>query len=120
MTANTYPPATDRLRAPAALAGYEGGRGVVWLRGEHDIFNVSELAATMDQAIALDEGDLVVDLSGVDFMGVITVSVILKAREALRLRSRSLILRSPSAPARRVLELCGFYPSPPAGWDPAP
>ncbi len=40
-------------------------------------------------------------------MGAATVGVIIRARELLRLRSRSLVLRSPSRCARRILHLCG-------------
>ena len=62
----------------------------------------------MARAIALDDADLVLDLSGVEFMDAATVRLIIRAREFLRLRSRSLTLRSPSTHARRVLDLCGL------------
>lgn len=88
--------------------GDDGDQTVVWLRGEHDIATVSELSESMARAIALDDADLVVDLSGVQFMGVVTVDLLLQARERLRLVSRSLTLRSPSRRAERVLELCGL------------
>jgi len=88
-------------------AEHDGGGTVVWLRGEHDIATMPSLADAISRAISLDDGDVVVDLSDVEFMGAATVGVILRAREALRLRSRSLELRSPSTRARRVLDLCG-------------
>ncbi len=96
----------DRL----VVAARDCGRTVVWLRGEHDASTVAALWETMGQAIALDDADLVVDLSGVEFMGSATVGVIIRAREALvpRSRSRSLTLRSPSRCARRVLDLYGL------------
>jgi anti-anti-sigma factor len=89
-------------------SGLEADRTVVCLRGEHDAFTAAELSEAMTRAMALDEGDLVVDLSGVTFMAVTTVGVVLRARALLRLRSRSLVVRSPSACARRVLDLCGI------------
>jgi hypothetical protein len=58
-------------------------------------------------AIARDNADVVVDMSDVQFMGAATVGVLIRARELLRTRSRSLVVRSPSWCARRVLELCG-------------
>jgi hypothetical protein len=61
----------------------------------------------MAQAVALDDADVVVDLSDVQFMGAATVGVIIRARELLRLQSRSLALRSPSKCARRILDVCG-------------
>lgn len=78
---------------------------VVCLRGEHDLSTVAELSATMAQAMALGDTDLVVDLSRVELMTAATVGVFVRARELLRVRSRSLVVRSPSRPARRVLEL---------------
>lgn len=90
-----------------ALACHDGEGTIVWLRGEHDIASAPALSDTLTRAIALDEGDVVLDLSGVAFMGAATVGVILRARAGLRLRSRSLALRDPSVRARRVLDLCG-------------
>ena len=89
------------------FAGRSPDRTVVWLRGEHDVSTVAVLSEAMARAIALDDADVVVDLSEVQFMGAATVTVIIRAREFLRLRSRSLVLRSPSECARRILELCG-------------
>jgi anti-sigma B factor antagonist len=91
-----------------ALVGHDADGTVVWLRGEHDISTEAALSEAMARAIALDDADLVVDLSGVQFMGAATVGVIVRNRNLLRLRSRSLALRSPSTRARRVLHLCGL------------
>lgn len=79
----------------------------ICLSGEHDAFNVDMLAGAMARAAAAGDGDLVVDLHDVEFMAVATVRVILQAQELLRPQSRSVVLRSPSACAQRVLELCG-------------
>ncbi len=79
---------------------------VVWLRGEHDLATVAALSVAMDETIGGGGSDLVVDLSGVEFMGAETVGAILSARNALIGRSRSLSLRAPSASARRVLDAC--------------
>jgi anti-anti-sigma factor len=81
---------------------------VVWLRGEHDCFTVREVVATMARAITLGDAELVVDLSGVEFMGAATVGVLVRARALLRARSRSLVVRSPSRSACHVLNLCGL------------
>jgi anti-anti-sigma factor len=97
----------SRRGQPSSLAD-ETDSTVVWLHGEHDIATVATLSEVMVQAIALDDGDLVVDLRGVEFMDAATVGVIMRARGLLRLRSRSLVLRSPSRCARRLLELCGL------------
>jgi anti-anti-sigma factor len=86
--------------------GRENGHTTVWLSGEHDFFNRAELQHALAAAVALNDADLVVDLGGVEFMSVATVTVIVRARDFLRERSRSMVLRSPSRCAWRVLELC--------------
>lgn len=100
----------------------QANRAVICLRGEHDAFTAGALSETIAAATAGGKGDLVVDLSGVEFMAVATVGVILKARELLQRQSRSLVLRSPSTCAIRVLDLCGvadiFEPSPAVGGRP--
>ena len=81
---------------------------VVHLRGEHDISTVAELSETMARAIGLDDADVVVDLSEVEFMGAVAVGVIVRAEAFLRARSRALSVRSPSRVARRVIDVCGL------------
>jgi anti-anti-sigma factor len=94
--------------SPRGLGARDVELSVVWLRGEHDIATESKLARTLAWAVALDDADVVVDLSGVRFMAAATVGAIIDARNALLLRSRSLTLRSPSTRARRVIERCGL------------
>jgi anti-sigma B factor antagonist len=50
---------------------------------------------------------VVVDLSRVDFMGSSGVAAILRAREDLADSGQDLVLRLPSRPVQRVLELTG-------------
>jgi anti-sigma B factor antagonist len=95
-------------RGPLTFPAPDAERTVVWLRGEHDVSTVAALSQTMARAIALDDGDLVVDLSGVNFMDAATIGVIIRARDFLALQSRSLALHAPSAYAARVLDLCAL------------
>jgi anti-sigma B factor antagonist len=92
----------------APLVSHEGDRTVVWLSGEQDIATVPQLTSTVVQAMAFDDADLVVDMSGVTFMAAGTIGVLIAARNDLRQQSRSLVFRAPSKSARRVLELCGI------------
>ena len=93
-----HPIPTPTTRAPEP--------DVVWLRGEYDGSSVHDLARTLRRAADLDESELIVDLSGVDFLGSSCVGVLLRAREQLRRQSRTLTLRSPSRSAKRVLDIC--------------
>jgi anti-anti-sigma factor len=88
--------------------GPEAGPIVVWLRGEHDLSTDDALRATSARAIALDSAGPVLDLSEVEFMAASTFGVIVRAREFLRQRSRSLTVRCPSAFVRRVIDACGL------------
>ena len=102
-----YPLSVVSRRDSALIPAHDAEPTVVRLRGEHDMSTAAALSDILDLAIALDR-DVMMDLGGVEFMAASTVGVILRARESLRLRSRSLALRSPSRCARRVLELCGL------------
>ncbi len=97
-----------RYGASGPLVSREVDRTVVWLDGEHDIATVFDLTDTLTRAISVDDADLVIDLSGVTFIGAASIEVLLRGRSFLRQRSRSLTVRSPSRCARRVIDLCGL------------
>jgi anti-anti-sigma factor len=95
-------------RFPRGWGGPEPAPIVVWLWGEHDASTDRALSLILVRAIAADSAGLVLDLSEVEFMSASTLRVIVRAREFLRQRSRSLIVRSPSAPARQAIDACGL------------
>lgn len=107
-----------RLVGPASSVSPDGARQVVWLRGEDDLNTAARVAAVLAEAAAKGDGDLVVDLSQVEFMDAAIITVLIRRRNLLRARSRDLLLRAPSRHARRVLDLCGLLelvdPVPPA------
>lgn len=86
----------------------EGDRTVVWLDGEHDIATAEVLAGALAEAIATDHADVVVDLSGVELLGAVTIHLLRRSRALLRHRGRTMTLQFPSKCARRVLALCGL------------
>jgi len=92
----------------APVVSRDGERAVVWLHGEHDIATVAVLADTLAKVTAADDADLIVDLSSVTFISTATIDELVRTRNLLVGRSRNLTLRSPSAFARRVLDLCGL------------
>jgi anti-sigma B factor antagonist len=95
-------------RPPSRPVGSEIGPIVVWLWGEHDISTDTALCLTLARAIAVGRAGVIVDLSGVEFMGASTLGVIARARELLHQGSASLTVRSPSAFVRRVIGVCGL------------
>lgn len=84
------------------------GFTIVWLHGEHDIATRATVVATIARAAQRDDADLLVDLSEVTFMDASTIGALVGSRNRLRARSQSLLLRSPSPRARRILDLCGL------------
>ena len=80
---------------------------VVSIHGEQDASTVVALAGTLALAIAVDEADLVLDLSDVGFLDSAAAGVILRARDFLSERSRHLVVRAPSSSAWRALDSCG-------------
>lgn len=90
------------------LVSRDGDRTVIWLEGEHDIATAPVLTDTLTDATSADDADMIVDLSGVTFMGVATIGALISARNLLRRQSRTLTLRSPSRCARDVLVFCGL------------
>jgi anti-anti-sigma factor len=65
-------------------------------------------SATLAKAIALNDSDLMVDLSEVRFMDGSTIRTLVRANAFLGERSRSLKLRSPSRSALLVLRVSGL------------
>jgi anti-anti-sigma factor len=97
---------SDRLTL--SREGREAGPIVIWLWGEHDLSTDEALCATLARAIAVDSPGLVLDLSEVDFIAVSTLRVIVRARDFLQQRLRSLTVRWPSRSVRRVIDVCGL------------
>jgi anti-sigma B factor antagonist len=86
----------------------EGGRTVVWLSGECDIATMTALADGLATAMSLDDADLVVDLTEVQFIDASTIGVLVRAHSFLLRRSRRLTLRNPARCVRRVIDILGL------------
>jgi anti-anti-sigma factor len=91
----------------APFVSRDGDRTVVWLGGECDIATAGLVTDTLTEAISLGDGDLIVDMSAVTFIGTVTIVALTQTRDALRRQSRSLTVRSPSKCVRRLLTVCG-------------
>jgi anti-anti-sigma factor len=86
----------------------ERDRTVVWLSGEYDIAALTVLAEGLASAIALDDADLVVDLTELQFIDAAIVGLLVRTRNFLRPRFRKLTLRNPPRCAQRILDICGL------------
>jgi len=92
--------------AQAVLVIDDVDGAVVRMGGQHDTFTRELLVRILDDAMSLEQANVVVDLSRVQYMSAATLDVIMRARKALGARSRSLTLRSPSPIAARLLDVC--------------
>jgi anti-anti-sigma factor len=87
----------------------EGDRAVIGLYGEHDMNTEAELTGALASFCGVGGvGDVTVDLSRITFVDSTTITALLGARNLMRRQNRRLILRAPSAHARRILQLCGL------------
>jgi anti-anti-sigma regulatory factor len=86
---------------------------VVWLDGEEDVATVLRLTRRLANAVLANEGDLIVDLSGVTFLSTATIDELIRVRNILLSQNRNLTLRSPSKCARRLLDAWGVAVHPP-------
>jgi anti-sigma B factor antagonist len=92
----------------APVVRREGARTVVALHGEQDMSTAPDLAEALAAASNSGEGDVVVDLSEVQFLDSAIITELARGRDVLRSQSRALMLRAPSKFALRLLEVCGL------------
>lgn len=82
-------------------------RSVVWLWGEHDLATTAEINSVIEEAIAANDHDVVIDLGDITFMDASTTGALLRGHSRLAQVARGLVVRAPTRPARRVLEVSG-------------
>jgi anti-sigma B factor antagonist len=98
---------SDRCTLAVAVRA-EGAGTTVLLRGEADIASRWVIADVLSQVIAAAGGDVVVDVSRLEFIDSGGVRCLQVARRLLRRQGRNLNLRSPSRMAIRILLALGL------------
>ena len=83
------------------------GRPVLVVTGEIDLAVAGRFAEELDTLVAEARGDGVVDLSAVGFIDSSGIRELLQARRTAQAAGGDLMLLSPSATCRRVLEISG-------------
>ncbi len=81
--------------------------GQTWMsvRGELDILTAPKLRSALRTCAERSDGDVLLDLAGLDFIGALGLSVLIEGRRRLEARRRRLSVVAPSACVRRLLEL---------------
>jgi anti-sigma B factor antagonist len=92
---------------PARLTAIELDGCTLALEGEIDAHTAPDLAARYVELPAGD-GDLVIDMTKVDFMDSSGLRVIIELHQRAEQASRRLVLRTPSQPVARLIEVSGL------------
>ncbi|HVT21706.1 MAG TPA: STAS domain-containing protein [Mycobacteriales bacterium] len=92
---------------PEQVARYDRARAVVVVQGEVDIATVPQLAGALAEAL-LDEQDLTVDLTAVDFFGVSGLNAVATAARTASRIGRATRVVGTRGTTRRLFEITGF------------
>jgi anti-sigma B factor antagonist len=84
-----------------------GGRPALVVRGEIDLAVAGRFSQALDSLVGETDGTGLVDLSGVAFIDSSGVRELLKAKNAASSAGGELLLLTPSASCRKVLEISG-------------
>jgi len=85
---------------------HEGTRTIIWLLGDQDVATAGRLRDRLDSAIAADDSDIAIDMSGVTFMDAATIGTLIGGRNHLRMLARRLTIRDSPPCTRRLLDVC--------------
>lgn len=104
-----FPPHADRPTAALAVDVVTDGSNSaeVRLRGEIDIVTLPTLDDTLRAMVGRGSGDVVIDMADVEFIGVAGLELLCSHARELRRRGHRLVLSSPSALTRRVIDVLG-------------
>jgi anti-sigma B factor antagonist len=87
----------------------QGGNSVLVVEGEVDLSGAARFAQELAELIDRADHTAVVDLSGVGFIDSSGVRELLKAQHHAQTTDADLVLRSPSVPCQRVLQVSGAW-----------
>jgi anti-anti-sigma factor len=78
----------------------------VHVQGELDLFTLADLAQALSEAACVTARDIVVDLSGVEFLDVLTLNLMCQTASELQWQGGRLRVRGLNAHQRRTWQLC--------------
>lgn len=98
-----------RPRGPFCLElaeeGGEGGQTFIRARGEVDVLTAPKLAGRLDKHLRRGRGDIVVDLTEIEFLDSAGLHVLLNAQRRLERSARMLRVICAPGPVREVIEV---------------
>ena len=110
VTEQSRSPALSRRLSPllTIASRTEGADTIVALHGESDFSTTTSLSDALAHVVAVDAGDVVIDLTALTFLDSATVRAFARLQELLAHHDRALTVRSPSPTAGRILDLFGL------------
>ncbi len=81
------------------------GTTEITVAGTVDLYSAPELRSSLLDAVPKAEEDVLVDLSGIDYMDSSGIAVLVEGLRSARSNDTRLVLRAPSRAVMKVLEL---------------
>lgn len=98
---------SDEPAGTGELLLAESGEAIVEISGEIDVDSATAIEPVLDEALRQSDAEVVIDLTRVTFMDSSGIGMLISAKERADEAGVVIVLRSPSHPVRRVLELGG-------------
>jgi anti-sigma B factor antagonist len=98
---------SDEPAGTGELLLADSGEAVVEISGEIDVDSATAIGPVLDEALRQSDAEVVIDLTRVTFMDSSGIGMLISAKERADEAGVEIVLRSPSQPVRRVLELGG-------------
>jgi anti-sigma B factor antagonist len=84
---------------------WEGDRCVLRVAGELDLLTAPELSVRLNEVVRRPQGDVVLDLTKLEFIDSVGLHTLLNAKRRLTRQARALTVISPDGPVRHVIDL---------------
>ena len=86
----------------------EGGKEIVRLRGDADVYTAPVLERRLNELVDDGAREIVIDLAELTFIDTTGLSVLVGTHRRLRAHDGRIRLRSPSGSVQKVLEITGL------------
>ncbi|GAA6132946.1 STAS domain-containing protein [Halopseudomonas sabulinigri] len=93
---------------PARASVQTGENGLLQLQGELDFVSVLAVREQLAERIAASRGDIMLDLSGLQRVNSVGLSLLLRVAEQAAEAGRNLRLRGVPAGLQSIAEVCGL------------
>ncbi len=100
--------ADDRMPRFEVKLTTDTSRSCAQLRGELDLATAPRMEELLDELCRDGYRQIILDMSGLEFLGASALSVFVRVNQALRAAGGDLVLTRPSRMASRILSITGL------------